>query len=191
MNRWNFRIFDDPNPGDGQGGQPGGGQGGQPGGQGGATYDYAQLEEIANARATRAEHSALSNYFRQQGMSQQEVEQAINEFRQQRANNTPNVDQLTRENNDLKAQIELRDHTDFLRSKGVKAEDIDYVLFKISQNVSKDKDFKTAAEEWLKGNTRFTSGGYRMSSGGSAGGSGAAENRNGDINAVLRAAFGR
>ena len=46
----------------------------------GGTYSYAQAEEIANARADRAEKAALASYFKQQGMSEAEITAAIHLF---------------------------------------------------------------------------------------------------------------
>lgn len=62
----------------GQGGNAGDGNGsqGNAGGSGNqGTYSYAQAEEIANARAERAEKAALRSYFQQQGMTEQQVNQ--------------------------------------------------------------------------------------------------------------------
>lgn len=49
-----------------QGGNAGDGNGNQ-GSTGGGTYSYEQAEEIATARAQRAEQAALRSYFQQQG----------------------------------------------------------------------------------------------------------------------------
>lgn len=70
----------------GQGGNAGDGNGslGNAGGSGNqGTYSYAQAEEIANARAERAEKAALRSYFQQQGMTEQQVNQAIADYKDQ------------------------------------------------------------------------------------------------------------
>ena len=57
----------------------------------GATYTQEQLDGIVNSRTARAEQSALRSFFQQQGMSENEVTQAINSYKAQRAKNTPDV----------------------------------------------------------------------------------------------------
>ena len=67
----------------GQGGNAGTGNGnqGNAGGTGNqGSYSFAQAEEIANARADRAEKAALRSYFQQQGMTEQQVNQAIDDL---------------------------------------------------------------------------------------------------------------
>ena len=57
----------------------------------GTTYTQEQLDGIVNNRIARAEQSALKSFFQQQGMSENEVTQAINNYKEQRAKNTPDV----------------------------------------------------------------------------------------------------
>ena len=47
-------------------------------------------------------------------------------------------------------------NTSYLRDKGVKPDDLDYVLFKVSKQVDDKTDFKKAADAFLKENPRFT-----------------------------------
>ena len=93
----------------GQGGNAGTGSGGQgPVGASGAhtgTYTYEQLEEIASARADKSERAALANFFRSQGMSEQEVTQAINNFKAQRAANQPNTSKLQQDLDDARKEV--------------------------------------------------------------------------------------
>ena len=44
---------------------------------GGASYSYEQAEEIANARADRAEKAALASYFKQQGMTEEDRKSVV------------------------------------------------------------------------------------------------------------------
>ena len=64
---------------------------------------------------------------------------------------------------------------------------------KVGTLVSDKKDFKTAAEEWMKENPRYKDGGtYRMSSGAAAAeGSKGSDTGNEAINNMIRGAFGR
>ena len=84
------------------------------------------------------------------------------------------------------------ENMEYLRSKGVKQEDLDYVLFKASKNVNDKTDFKKAADAFLKENPRFTGQGMKVvSTGKPDGGSGTGQTVNDSINASIRSAFGR
>lgn len=54
-------------------------------------FDYDKLASLINGRTANAEDAALKGYFKQQGLSQQEVEQAIADFKKQKAENTPDA----------------------------------------------------------------------------------------------------
>ncbi len=79
------------NAGNGNGNQ---GNAGETGNQ--ATFSYAQAEEIAQARAERAERSALKSYFQQQGMSEDQVTQAIADYKAQQKKNQPKISKCSR-----------------------------------------------------------------------------------------------
>lgn len=86
---------------DGSGGAGGSGESnaGEPqtGGQGtGGTqvFDYEKLASIIQGKQTVAEDTVLKNYFKQQGLSQEEATQAISAFKAQKQAATPNVDML-------------------------------------------------------------------------------------------------
>lgn len=183
--------------GDGAGsGGHGGGTGGDGGsgqsGSAGATYSYEQAEEIANARANQAERAALANYFRSQGMTENEITTAINDFKAKRQAAQPNVTQITQERDDALKKVTQYENEKILVGKGVKNDDLDYVAYKVSQMVTDKKDFKTAAEEYLKANPRFTGKVYQVSTGVSSGNAGGGTGtKNEQINAMIRGAFGR
>lgn len=194
-NRRMFLQLFEGGDGGGSGGQ-GGGAGGNGGdgqsGSAGATYSYEQAEEIANARANQAERAALANYFRSQGMTENEITTAINDFKAKRQAAQPNVSQITQERDDALKKVTQYENEKLLSSKGVKNEDLDYVAFKVSQMVTDKKDFKTAAEEYLKANPRFTGKVYQVSTGVSSGNAGGGTGtKNEQINAMIRGAFGR
>lgn len=103
----NLQIFADPGQagqggagaGAGQGGAGAGtGQAGQePGaGQGGAApgIDYDKIQRMLDGTLAAKEDTALKAYFKQQGLSQEEMAQAIGAFKQQRAANTPDASAL-------------------------------------------------------------------------------------------------
>lgn len=172
-------------------GTAGNGNGSQ-GNAGGATYSYEQAEQIAQARADRATKDALADYFKKQGMSEDEVTAALADFRQKKAAQQPNVKAVERERDAALAKVAEMENTNYLRDKGVKPDDLDYVLFKASQKVDDKTDFKKAADAFLKENPRFTGQGMKVvSTGKPDGGSGTGQTVNDSINASIRSAFGR
>lgn len=198
--RMNLQLFEDgagAGSAGGQGGSTGTGDGGQrsAGGASGAhstgTYTYEQLEEIANARVERSERTALANFFRSQGMTEEEVTQAITDFKTQRAANQPNTEKLQQERDAALAQVEQMNNEKILSGKGVRPDDMDYVMFKVSKMVDEKTDFKKAAEKFLKENPRFTGQTYRISTGTPSGGPEGNDTGNNSINAAIRRAAGR
>ena len=178
--------------GAGTAGDGDGGQKGNAGGTGTGGYSFEQAEEIADARAERASKAALASYFKQQGMSEEEITAAINDYKQKKAKNQPDVSEITQQRDDALKKVAEMENMDYLRSKGVKQEDLDYVLFKAGKNVNDKTDFKKAADAFLKENPRYTGRGYTVVSTGTPdGGSGTGQNANDIINSSIRAAFGR
>lgn len=113
--KMNLQLFEDGTGAGSAGGQSrntgtgGGGQntaGSAAGAHGTGTYTYEQLEEIANARVERSERTALANFFRGQGMTEEEVTQAITDFKTQRAANQPKTEQLQQERDDALKKVE-------------------------------------------------------------------------------------
>lgn len=196
---FDLQLFDDGgeggsgaqggNAGKGNGGQNSGGNGNRAGG-----FSFAQAEEIANARAQRAEKAALSSYFKQQGMSETEIEQAIADFKASRARSQPNVAAIEKERDDARAELQAMKNQSTLRSKGVRDEDLDYVQFKVGAMMKEDDklDFEKAVTKFLKDNPRFTStGSYRVRTGADgAQGNGAGADGNTSINDAIRRAAG-
>lgn len=181
-----LQLFDDG----GQGGA-GSGNGGQ-GGNAGATYSYEQAEEIASARANKAERAALANYFRSQGMSEAEITTAISDYKAKQKANQPDVSAIEQERDDYKTKYEQMQNEKVLTSKGVKAEDLDYVMFKVQKLVDDKTDFQKAAEKFLKENPRYAgSGTYRVSTSSGNENKGSGGNMNDSINDAIRRAIRR
>ena len=192
---FDLQLFTDGGEG-GTGGGTGTGTAGNGNGSqnnaGGAAYSYEQAEQIAEARADRATKAALADYFKKQGMSEDEVTAALADFKAKRAAQHPGVAAVEKERDAALAQVEEMKNTGYLRDKGVKPDDIDYVLFKVGKNVDDKADFKKAADAFLKENPRFTGQGYKVvSTGKPDGGSGTGQTVNDSINASIRSAFGR
>lgn len=178
--------------GAGSAGNGDGGQKGNAGGTGSGGYSFEQAEEIAEARADRASKAALASYFKQQGMSEVEITAAISDYKEKKAKSQPDVSAITQERDNALKRVAEMENMEYLRSKGVKQEDLDYVLFKAGKNVTDKTDFKKAADAFLKENPRYTGRGYTVVSTGTPdGGSGASQNANDIINSSIRAAFGR
>lgn len=193
-NIFNLQLFTDG--GEGGTGASGAGTAGNGNGSqnnaGGATYSYEQAEQIAEARADRATKAALADYFKKQGMSEDEVTAALADFRAKKAAAQPNVAAVEKQRDEALAKVAEMENTSYLRDKGVKADDLDYVLFKVSRNVDDKTDFRKAADAFLKENPRFTGQGMKVVSTGKAdGGSGTSQTVNDSINASIRSVFGR
>lgn len=58
------------------------------------TFDYEKLASIVAGKQTVTEDTVLKNYFKQQGLSQEEATQAMQQFKEQKAKNTPDVDSI-------------------------------------------------------------------------------------------------
>lgn len=198
LRRMNLQLFTDGG-GSGDAGTTAGAAGNGNGSQtnagntsSGPTYSYDQAQQIAEARAEHASRAALAKYFEKQGMTQDEITAAINDYKAKKAANQPDVEALEKERDDAVAKVAELENSGYLRDKGVKAEDMDYVLFKVNQNVNEKTDFKKAADAFLKENPRFTGQGYKVvSTGKPDGGSGNGQTTKDSINASIRSAFGR
>ena len=57
-------------------------------------FDYEKLASIVNGKQTATEDSVLKGYFKQQGLSPEEMAQAISTFKEQKAQATPDVTAL-------------------------------------------------------------------------------------------------
>lgn len=186
----NLRLFDDGGQGGvGEQGSTGAGGSGQ---KGSAGYTFEQAEEIANARAERASRAALSDFYRKQGLNEAEITAAIADFKAKQASKKPDTEAMQMEIEGYKQQIAQMQNEKLLTGKGVKAEDLDYVLFKVEKMVDDKTDFKKAAEKFLKENPRFTSAGsYRISTGTGTGDNGSGGTTNSSINDAIRLAARR
>lgn len=207
IKHFNLQLFEDGSgsgSGAGQGAGAGAGNGGQAGNAGNnggnntGSYSFQQAEEIANARAQRAERAALTSYFQQQGLSEDQVNKAIADYKAQQAAQRPNVDAITKERDDARAELARMKNSQTLIKKGVRAEDTDYVMFKIEALMKEDDklDFDKAATKFLKDNPRFTTAGtgsYRVKTGtdGSGAGSSDPSKGNSSINDAIRRAARR
>lgn len=163
MNRlpMNIQFFAEGGTGSDPSGNPSPAQGaaGQTGRQA-PVIDYARIQQMLDGTLAAKEDTALKAYFKQQGLSQQEAEQAIAAFKQQKAANQPDVNalqgQVTEAQNQLAAaQAEARQAqlesaaTMAAVSLGMDAKTIPYVLKMADLSQAMGQDGKVN-EEVLK-----------------------------------------
>lgn len=55
------------------------------------TIDYARIQQMLDGTLAAKEDTALKAYFKQQGLSQQEAEQAMAAFKEEKARNQPDI----------------------------------------------------------------------------------------------------
>lgn len=67
--------------------------------------DYGKIQQMLDGTLAAKEDTALKAYFKQQGLSQQEVEQAIAAFKQQKAAKTPDVTGMQNQITETQAQL--------------------------------------------------------------------------------------
>lgn len=151
-----LQFFADPGPA--AGGNPAPGASGEPP-QGGnePAFDYEKLASIIQGKQTVAEDTVLKNYFKQQGLSQEEAAQAIAAFKQQKAKSQTDVTkiqgQLTEAQTQLaQAQAAARQAqlegaaTMMAVSLGIDSKTIPYVLKMADFSQAVDKDGKINEE---------------------------------------------
>ena len=106
-------------------------------------FDYDKLANLIAGKQTVTEDTVLKSYFKQQGLSADEMTQAINAFKETKAKNTPDVSALQ---NNLTAEKSARLQAEINQSatleaikQGVDVNSIQYVL--------KMADFKDCVTE--------------------------------------------
>lgn len=106
-------------------------------------FDYDKLASLIAGKQTVTEDTVLKSYFKQQGLSEDEMKQAINSFKETKAKNTPDVSALQ---NDLtvaksaRLQAEINQAATLEAIKqGVDTKSIPYLL--------KMADFKDCTDE--------------------------------------------
>lgn len=157
----NLQTFAEGGTGDGGAGGSGS-EGGTPpaGTQQPPQFDYDKLASLIAGKQSATEESVLKGYFKQQGLSKEQMDQAIVSFKQQQAANSPDVaglqNQITETQNQLTAaqatvQAAKVENAAIMMavSMGLDAKTIPYVLkmADFSQAAGKDGEIN---EETLK-----------------------------------------
>lgn len=155
--RWNLHTFDDGDEGAaGAANNAGNNAGSNTGNSGAQGYSFEQAEEIANARADRAAKAALKSYFAQQGMTEEQISAAINDYKEKQAANKPNVSEIERERDEARAKLTAYEQANTLRKQGVPEDFLEFVAYKVAPMVTEELPFEKAAEQYLKDNPNFT-----------------------------------
>lgn len=74
--------------------EPQGTQGAAQGTQGTVAIDYDKIQKMLDGTLAAKENTALKSYFKQQGLSEEEVGEAIKAYKAEKASKTPDVDGL-------------------------------------------------------------------------------------------------
>lgn len=94
--------------------------------------DYERLASIIQGKQSVTEDTVLKNYFKQQGLSQEEITQAITSFKEQKAKNQPDVGALQQQVSTYAKQLQdaalQQAATMEAVSLGMDAKTIQYVL---------------------------------------------------------------
>ena len=112
--------------------QQGNQQGGSQQNQTAPAFDYEKLAGIINGKQRADEETILKNYFKNQGLSSDEMKQAIAAFKDQKAKNTPDVGKLqsdlsTAQSDLVKERLNTAVMKEALK-QGVPMESVDYLL---------------------------------------------------------------
>ena len=95
-------------------------------------FDYQKLADLINGKQTVAEDTVLKNYFKQQGLSQEEATQAIAAFKEQKAKNQPDVQALQQQTTQAQQQAQQalieRDAYKLSAELGIDLKTMPYVL---------------------------------------------------------------
>ena len=137
MKRMNLQLFAEPTGGAGGTEPPAGGQNQQQtqtqtGQQASLAIDYAKIQQMLEGTLAAKEDTALKAYFKQQGLSQEEMEQAIAAFKQQKVASQPDVAALQQQATQAQAlaqQAQMQAAATMAAvSLGIDAKTIPYVL---------------------------------------------------------------
>ena len=170
-------------------------------------FDYEKLASIVAGKQNITEDKVLGGYFKQQGLTGAEMQQAINAFKEQKAKNTP--DTATLQNNLATANKALTEsqinNQAILEAValGLDVKAIPYVLKMADMSNAVDTEGKVNADEVkkalvkvltdvpaLKGNSQQNNGSNEQHLGGFQVGSSGNQNNQNNQEDMLRSIFG-
>jgi len=167
--------------------------------------DYSKIEEIVNKRSSQTQDSVLKGYLKQQGLTGEELNQAINAYKQKKTadeqQKIQEAENMKIENQKLKAQI-LNSSIDsklttLAAAEGISAEKIPFLAKLIDRsgladdkgNVLEDK-IKEAMESVVKAFPDFKGSSSQNNNGFQQIGSGGNQQQTSSIDEKLDAIFG-
>lgn len=189
-----IQFFAEPGAGEGGtsgagSGTPGNAQQAQPQNTGGAApqIDYDKIAQLVAGKQAATEESVIKGYLKQQGLTKEQMDQAVATFKEQQAANTPDINAIQTQLTQAQVaavQANVEKEAMFLASElGVELKTMPYVL-KLADlsNVADDKGsinketLKTALNKvleelpQLKPETQNQQGGFRQIGAGGQGG---------------------
>ena len=195
-----LQFFADADAGNGGGGSGSGDQGSQGTQQQQApAFDYDKLAGIIAGKQSVTEDTVLKSFFKQQGLSQEEMNQAISSFKTEKAKNNPDVTAIQTQLAQAQALAEKADVERVATLEavglGIDAKTLPYVLKMADLSNAKGQDgkinqetVKNALNKVLEDVPQLkptTSSNQGFQVGGSGGG-----DQNKATDAALKAAFG-
>lgn len=200
----NLQLFAEPG-GEGASDGAGNGLGAQGENSQQTAIDYNKIEEIVNKRSLQTQDSVLKGYLKQQGLSGEELNQAITNYKEQKHQTEISAKQeqenMKLENQKLKAQI-LNSNIDtklasLAAAEGINADKIPFLAKLIDRdgladekgNVLEDKvkealNAVVKAFPDFKGNSKHNGGGFQQI------GSGGSDSKINTVDDKLDAIFG-
>lgn len=145
MNIQFFAEPGEPSGGDGKQQDPHGNQQQQNQQQTVPEIDYDKLSQLIAGKQSVTEDSVLKGYFKQQGLSKEEMKQAIESFKQQKAANEPDINAIQHQANAAQIQAQQamieRDAMMLSNELGIDLKTMPYVLkmADMSQVIGDDK----------------------------------------------------
>lgn len=117
-------------------------------------FDYEKLAEIISGKQSVTENTVLKNYFKEQGLSQEEMSSAISAFKAEKAKNTPDIGalqtQLANTNKELIASKINEQATLQAMSLGLDVKAVPYVIKMADMGKAVDSEGKINEEEVKK-----------------------------------------
>lgn len=112
--------------------------------------DYEKIQSMIDKGTQQKEDAILKGYFQKQGLTEEEAQQAMAAFKQQKAANTPDVAGLQTQLQTYQAQAQQavieKDATVEAIGLGLEAKQVPYILKMADFSKAMDKDGKTNPE---------------------------------------------
>jgi hypothetical protein len=201
---YKLQFFAEDGAGSGAGGEgtPPAGTGQGSAASGAPAFDYDKLANIISGKQSVAEDTVLKSFFKQQGLSQDEMNQAIQTFKTEKAKNNPDVTAIQSQLTQAQALAEKAEVERLATIEavglGIDVKTLPYVLKMADLSSVKGQDGKVNQESVKNALNKVledvpqlkpvTANNQGFQIGGTAGASGGQNNSTDD--AALKAAFG-